>query len=268
MDMIKLASSYTVARMLERDDFSKRHKENKPIAIHEFLYPLLQGHDSVALKADVELGGTDQKFNLLVGRQLQREAGLPSQVVITMPLLEGIDGVNKMSKSLGNYIGIAEPAREIVGKIMSISDTLMTKYWELVGGVGPEELERIKRGLADGQEHPRDSKMKLAHKIAARFHGEEAAAEAEAGFDAQFKNREIPAEIETVTHSWTQEKERLVNMLAGCGAVKSAGEARRLIKQGGISVNGEKVSDTEAAFPKGEYTVRLGKKRYLKITGA
>lgn len=206
MEMIKLASKYTVARMLERDDFSKRYKENRPIAIHEFLYPLLQGHDSVALGADVELGGTDQKFNLLVGRQLQRDAGQPPQVVITTPLLEGTDGVNKMSKSLGNYIGITEPAKEIVGKVMSISDDLMVKYWELVGGIGPDELQRIKEGLASGTEHPRESKMRLARTIAARFHGAEAAAGAEEAFDAQFRNREVPAEMETATHSWSGKK--------------------------------------------------------------
>ncbi len=265
MEMLKLASSYTVARMLEREDFSKRHKENRPIAIHEFLYPLLQGHDSVALRADVELGGTDQKFNLLVGRQLQRDAGQPPQVVITTPLLEGTDGVNKMSKSLGNYIGITEPAKEIVGKVMSISDDLMVKYWELVGGIGPDELQRIKEGLASGTEHPRESKMRLARTIAARFHGAEAAAGAEEAFNAQFRGREVPAEMETATHSWSGEKERLVNILASCGTVKSAGEARRLIKQGGMSLNGEPVVDSEISVPKGEYTVRLGKKRWLKI---
>ncbi|MBI3581960.1 MAG: tyrosine--tRNA ligase [Nitrospinae bacterium] len=265
METIKLASSYTVARMLEREDFSKRHKENRPIAIHEFLYPLLQGHDSVALGADVELGGTDQKFNLLVGRQLQRDAGQTPQVVITTPLLEGTDGVNKMSKSLGNYIGITEPAKEIVGKVMSISDELMVRYWELVGGIGPDELQRIKEGLASGTEHPRDSKMRLARTIAARFHGAEAAAEAEEAFNAQFRKKEVPVEMETATHFWSAEKERLVNILASCGAVKSAGEARRLIRQGGMSLNGEPVQDAEIAVPKGEHTVRLGKKRWLKI---
>ena len=266
MDLIKLAASYTVARMLERDDFSKRYAEQRPIAIHEFLYPLLQGHDSVALKSDVELGGTDQKFNLLVGRQLQREAGIQPQVVLTMPLLEGTDGVNKMSKSLGNYIGITEPAKEIVGKVMSISDEMMLKYWELVGEIGPDDLERIKRGLASGEEHPRELKMRLARKIASRFHGDEAGAEGEAAFNAQFRNREVPAEMETVTYKWTQSDERLVNILAACGAVKSSGEARRLIKQGGLSLNGEAVADTEITVQKGEYTVRLGKKKYIKLS--
>ncbi|MBI3793368.1 MAG: tyrosine--tRNA ligase [Nitrospinae bacterium] len=268
MEMIDLASRYTVARMLERDDFSKRYKEGRPIAIHEFLYPLLQGHDSVALKADVELGGTDQKFNLLVGRNLQRDnrPPLPAQVVITMPLLEGTDGVNKMSKSLGNYIGITEPAKEIVGKVMSISDELMMKYWELVGEINSEELQKLKSDLSSGAEHPRDLKMRLARKIAARFHGEDAGTEAEESFDAQFRNKDVPTEMENVLHAWTAETERLVNILATAGAVKSAGEARRLIKQGGLAVNGEKIEDTEISYPKGEYTVRLGKKKYLKIS--
>ena len=264
-DMIRLASRYTVARMLERDDFSKRYAEHRPIAVHEFLYPLIQGYDSVELKADVELGGTDQKFNLLVGRELQRDAGQPAQVVITMPLLEGTDGVNKMSKSLGNYIGIDEPAKEIVGKVMSISDELMVKYWELVGGIGPDEIAALKGELANGQKHPRKIKMELARRIAARFHGEEAADEAEAGFDAQFRNKEVPDEMETFPYTWQQEKERLANILASCGAVKSAGEVRRLIKQGGISLNGEKIDDTEIGITPGEYVVRLGKKRYVKI---
>ncbi len=307
-EFLRLSSKYTVARMLERDDFSKRKADGRPIGIHEFLYPLLQGYDSVALNADVEIGGTDQKFNLLVGRELMRDykqipqdqipnlyriwskhnqipnlyrassahqnildlannfrVDMDPQVVITMPLLEGTDGVNKMSKSLGNYIGITEPAKEIVGKVMSISDELMVKYWELVGGIGPDELQRIKEGLASGTEHPRESKMRLARKIAARFHGEDAGAEAEASFNAQFRGREVPAEMETATHSWSGEKERLVNILASCGTVKSAGEARRLIRQGGMSLNGEPVVDSEIAVPKGEYIVRLGKKRWLKI---
>ena len=264
-DIIRLASRYTVARMLERDDFSKRYAEHRPIAIHEFLYPLIQGYDSVVLKADVELGGTDQKFNLLVGRELQRDAGQPPQVVITMPLLEGTDGVNKMSKSLGNYIGIEEPAKEITGKVMSISDELMVKYWELVGGATPDELAALKSGLADGAKHPRDAKMELAKRIAARFHGQTAADEAEESFNAQFRNKEVPDEMETFLHPWQAEKERLANILAACGAVKSAGEARRLIKQGGLALNGEKLGDPEICIAPGDYVVRLGKKRYAMI---
>lgn len=267
-EMVALASRYTVARMLERDDFSKRHAEGRPISVHEFLYPLLQGYDSVALKADVEIGGTDQKFNLLVGRDLQRDWGQSPQAVITMPLLEGTDGVNKMSKSLGNYIGIEEPAREILGKVMSISDDLMMKYWELAGGVSPDELAEIKSGIADGSKHPRAAKMELAKRIAARFHTEAEAVVAEEGFNAQFRNKETPDEMETFRHAWARDEERLANILAECGALKSGGEARRLIKQGGLAINGERPEDPETALPAGEYVIRLGKKRYVKIVPA
>ncbi len=266
-EFIRLASRYTVARMLEREDFSKRYKENRPIAVHEFLYPLLQGYDSVHLKADVELGGTDQKFNLLVGRELQRDYGIgqPPQVVITMPLLEGTDGVNKMSKSLGNYIGIEEPAREIVGKIMSISDELMVKYYELVGGITPDELDALKKGLLSGEKHPRQAKMELARRIASRFHGEEEAAQAKEGFNSQFRNKEVPKDI--IAYTWENPLEKLVVILAGVGAIKGTSEGRRLIKQGAIFINGEKVLDTELLLPPGsrEYVIRLGKKQYVKI---
>ena len=266
-EFIRLASRYTVARMLEREDFSKRYKENRPIAVHEFLYPLLQGYDSVHLKADVELGGTDQKFNLLVGRELQRDYGIgqAAQVVITMPLLEGTDGVNKMSKSLGNYIGIEEPAREIVGKVMSISDELMVKYYELVGGVTPDELDALKKGLSSGEKHPRVAKMELARRIAARFHGEEEAAQAEESFNSQFRNKEVPDEMEVFSHAWSGETEKLVSILAATGALKSTGEGRRLIKGGGLAIDGAKADDPEVSLPKGEHVIRLGKKRYVKI---
>jgi tyrosyl-tRNA synthetase len=266
-DMIRLASKHTVARMLERDDFHKRYKEQRPIAIHEFLYPLIQGHDSVALKADIEIGGTDQKFNLLVGRELQRDDGQAPQVVITMPLLEGTDGVNKMSKSLDNYIGVDEPAREIVGKVMSISDELMVRYYELVGGVTPEELNRLKEDLSSDVKHPREAKMDLAKRLARRFHDKESADAAEEGFNAQFKKKEVPDEMETFTHSWDGESEMLASILANEGAAKSSGEVRRLIKQGGVSVNGEKIADEKFSVGPGEYTIRLGKKRYVKLTG-
>ncbi len=264
-DFIRLASQYTVARMMERDDFSKRYKEGKPISIHELLYPLLQGYDSVMLKADVELGGTDQKFNLLVGRDLQREAGQKPQVVITLPLLEGTDGVNKMSKSLNNYIGVDEPPREIVGKVMSISDELMLRYYELVGGISPEELKELKENISSGKKHPRDAKMELAKRIVARFHDEKSAGEAEKAFDAQFRKKETPDEMETFEHAWSRETELLSGILSSTGAMKSSSEARRLIKQGAVSVNGEKVIDEKHAVPKGEYVIRLGKKRYVRI---
>jgi tyrosyl-tRNA synthetase len=266
-DMVRLASKHTVARMLERDDFHKRYKEQKPIAIHEFLYPLIQGYDSVALKADVELGGTDQKFNLLVGRDLQRDDGQAPQVVITMPLLEGTDGVAKMSKSLGNYIGVDEPPREIVGKVMSISDELMVRYYELVGGVTPEELDNLKKNLSSGAKHPREAKMELAKKLVERFYDSESALKAEEGFNAQFRQKEVPVEMETFSHKWDGESEMLASILAKEGAAKSSGEVRRLIKQGGVSVNGEKISDEKFSVGPGEYTIRLGKKRYVKLTG-
>lgn len=266
-DMIKLASKYTVARMLERDDFSNRYREQKSIAVHEFLYPLIQGYDSVALKADVELGGTDQKFNLLVGRELQRDYGQPPQVVLTMPLLEGTDGVNKMSKSLGNYIGVDEPPKEIVGKIMSISDELMLRYYELVGGLAPKEFERLKGEIESGKKHPREAKMELARNIVARYYDEKAADDAEAAFDAQFQRREVPEDMETFTHLWEKEKELLSGILTKHGAAKSASEVRRLIRQGGISVNGQKVADEQFAVAPGEYVIRLGKKKFVRIIG-
>lgn len=264
-DIIKLASQYTVARMLERDDFQKRYAEKKAISLHEFLYPLMQGYDSVMLKADVELGGTDQKFNLLVGRALQKNAGQTPQVVITMPLLEGTDGVNKMSKSLKNYIGVDEPPREIVGKVMSISDELMVRYYELIGGLAPEEFEELKRALTAGQKHPREAKMELAKKIVARYYDEDAAKEAELAFDAQFKRKETPEDVDVFTHEWKAEKEWLPGVLCACGVIKSSSEGRRLIRQGAVSVNGEKIDDEKIAIKKGGYVVRLGKKRYVKI---
>ena len=264
-DMIRLASQYQVARMLERDDFHKRYTNQKPISIHEFLYPLVQGHDSVALKADVELGGTDQKFNLLVGRELQRDAGQPPQVIVTMPLLVGTDGVNKMSKSLGNHIGVDEPPKEITGKLMSISDELMISYYELIGGLSPENLEKLKSDISSGKKHPRKAKMELAKIVVARFYDDKTANDAETAFDAQFRRKEVPQDMESCTHDWEEETEFLSSILSSCGAVKSSSEARRLIKQGAISVNGEKVSDQKFALTSGEYEVRIGKKKYVKI---
>ncbi|MDH5541898.1 MAG: tyrosine--tRNA ligase [Nitrospinota bacterium] len=265
-DMIKLASRHTVARMLERDDFHKRYTEQRPIAIHEFLYPLIQGYDSVALKADVEIGGTDQKFNLLVGRELQKAEGQSPQAVITMPLLEGTDGVNKMSKSLGNYIGVDEKPGDIVGKIMSISDELMVRYYELVGGLTPEEFKAIKEKLSGGDLHPREAKMELAKRIVERFYDSITAESAGADFDSQFREKKVPDDMETFTHQWEGEKEPLSIILAKTGAVKSSSEARRLIKQGGLAVDGEKISDETFSISPGEYVIKLGKKRYVKLT--
>ena len=265
-DMIKLASRHTVARMLERDDFHKRYTEQRPIAIHEFLYPLIQGYDSVALKAEVEIGGTDQKFNLLVGRELQKAEGQSPQAVITMPLLEGTDGINKMSKSLGNYIGVDEKPGDIVGKIMSISDELMVRYYELVGGLTPEEFRTVKEKLSGGQLHPREAKMELAKRIVERFYDSITAESAGADFDSQFREKKVPDDMETFTHQWEGEKEPLSIILAKTGAVKSSSEARRLIKQGGLAVDGEKVSDETFSISPGEYVIKLGKKRYVKLT--
>lgn len=264
-DMIRLASQYRVARMLERDDFHKRYKNQKPISIHEFLYPLVQGYDSVALKADVELGGTDQKFNLLVGRELQRDAGQQPQVIVTMPLLVGTDGINKMSKSLNNHVGVDEQPKEIIGKLMSISDELMTSYYELISGISPENLEILKTDISSGKIHPRDAKMELAKTVVSRFYDKETADAAEAAFDAQFRRKEVPRDMEICEHEWRKETEFLSSILSVCGAVKSSSEARRLIKQGAISVNGERVSDQRFALKSGEYEIRVGRKKYVKI---
>ena len=264
--LIKLAASYTVARMLERDDFTKRYSSQRPIAIHEFLYPLVQGYDSVALQADIELGGTDQKFNLLVGRELQKDAGQQPQAVVTMPLLEGLDGVNKMSKSLNNYIGVDEPAKEIIGKTMSISDELMVKYYELVSGVTPERLNEITSGLTDGTLHPRTAKMELAKMIATRFCGADAANKGEEEFNSQFQRGEVPDDMETYTHQWEADEDMLATIIGKSGAAKSSSEARRLIKQGAVSVDGEKFTDEKGTIPPGEYVIKVGKKRYVKIT--
>ena len=264
--MIGLASKYTVARMLERDDFHKRYTTQQPIAIHEFLYPLIQGYDSVALKSDVELGGTDQKFNLLMGRELQREWGQSPQCVLTMPLLEGLDGVNKMSKSLGNYIGINEPADEIFGKVMSISDDLMIRYYELLSDMPLSDLEKLKAGLKDNSLHPMAAKKALGREIVTRFHGAGAGEAAEENFVKRFKENEIPDEMPQVSYSLADGAVLLAKALTEAGLTKSNGEGRRAIDGGGVKLNGEKVSDTnlELASP-GEYIVQIGKRRFARI---
>lgn len=252
-DLIHLSSRYTVARMLERNDFQKRFNENKPISIHEFLYPLIQGYDSVALKSDVEIGGTDQKFNLLVGRELQREYGQEPQVVITLPLLEGTDGVKKMSKSFGNYIGIEEPPSEIFGKVMSVNDEVMLRYYELLTD---HTLKKIKKL------HPKEAKKRLAWKMVESFHGREAAERAREDFEQKFERRTFPA-IEAVEADTAL---FLIELLLREKLVKSKGEARRLIMQGGIEINGERITDQNYRFTKtGEYTIKVGKKRFLRI---
>lgn len=263
VDMINLASRYTVARMLERDDFQKRYSEGRPIAIHEFIYPLIQGYDSVVLNSDVELGGTDQLFNLLVGRELQREMGQEPQVVITMPLLEGTDGVQKMSKSLGNYIGITEPPGEIFGKVMSVSDELMMKYYELLSNA-PERAGEIRAGKA----HPRDAKEALAKELTARYWGEAEAVKAAEEFRALFSRKEIPEDIETVVIREYPNRGLLTAMkCAGLAATTS--EARRLVEQGGVKVDGSKVTDWKMEIPEGKQVlIQVGKRFFRKVSFA
>ena len=264
--MIGLASKYTVARMLERDDFHKRFTTQQPISIHEFLYPLIQGYDSVALKSDVELGGTDQKFNLLMGRELQREWGQPPQCILTMPLLEGLDGVNKMSKSLGNYIGINEPADEIFGKIMSISDELMFRYYELLSDMTLSDLDKLKNDIQLGVVHPMDAKKALGREMVTRFHGAAAGNEALENFVKRFRDKEIPAEMPQVSYSLNEGMLLLVRALTEAGVTKSNGEGRRSIDQGGVKLNGEKVSDSNLELKTaGEYIVQVGKRRFVRI---
>jgi len=269
-DLIALASSYTVARMLERDDFHKRFTGQQPIAIHEFLYPLVQGYDSVALQADVELGGTDQKFNLLVGRELQKQRGQRPQSVLTMPLLEGLDGVNKMSKSLGNYIGITEPPKEIYGKVMSISDELMLRYYELLSDVDLDALAKVRDGVAgqEGGAHPMESKKALAREIVARFHGAEAAVQAAEDFVQQFREKEIPDDIPEVTFP-AGEAIWVCRLLVEAKLVASNGEARRLVKQGGVRIDGEKVANADFEVPaSGSCVLQAGKRQFARITFA
>ena len=263
--MLKLAATHTVARMLERDDFGKRYKSNQPIAIHEFLYPLLQGYDSVELKADVELGGTDQKFNLLMGRELQKHFGQSPQCVLTMPLLEGLDGVNKMSKSLGNYIGIAEPAQEIFGKLMSVSDDLMWRYIELLSFESIETIRQWKADVAEGA-NPRYIKVRFAQEIVARFHTQAAADQALADFELRSKGG-IPDDVPEVTVQLTQDTITIAQLLKQAGLVASTSEALRMIEQGGIKLDGEKVSDKALEFVRGLAVVaQVGKRKFARIT--
>jgi tyrosyl-tRNA synthetase len=269
-DLIGLAASYTVARMLERDDFHKRFTGRQPIAIHEFLYPLVQGYDSVALRADVELGGTDQKFNLLVGRELQKQHGQVPQCVLTMPLLEGLDGVNKMSKSLGNYIGINEPAKEIYGKIMSISDELMVRYYELLSDVALDPLQKVRDGVAgrEGGAHPMESKKALAREMVARFHDQDEALRAEEQFVQQFKQKELPSDMPSVVFE-AGEPVWICRLLTETGLTKSNGEARRLIKQGGVKLDGIRVTDAgQEISPDGACVLQAGKRRFARVAFA
>jgi tyrosyl-tRNA synthetase len=265
-DMIRLAARYNVARMLERDDFSKRFKGGQSIAIHEFLYPLIQGWDSVELRADIELGGTDQKFNLLVGRELQKEQGQKPQVVITTPLLEGLDGVKKMSKSLGNYIGVSEPPDEIFGKIMSISDTLMWRYYELLSFRPLNEIEIFKENILNGS-NPRDIKFLLAKEIVARFHGDTAATMAQENFVARFQKGTLPDDMPEVTLSSEGGVLPIANLLKQANLTKSTSEAIRMIKQGAVKIDGERISDDKLELSAGRIAVyQVGKRKFAKVT--
>jgi tyrosyl-tRNA synthetase len=265
--LVGLAAKHTVARMLERDDFSKRFKSGQPIAIHEFLYPLVQGYDSVALKADVELGGTDQKFNLLVGRQLQEAYGQEPQVVITLPILEGLDGVQKMSKSIGNYIGIAEPFDEMFGKLMSISDQLMWRYLELLSFHPLSDIEAWRRAVARG-ENPRDVKFRLAEEVVSRFHGEIAGRRAKESFIARFQHGAMPENLPAVKLP-AQADGRLPigSLLKEAGLVKSTSEAFRMIDQGAVKVDGDRLEDKAVAFDAGStHVFQVGKRRFARVT--
>jgi tyrosyl-tRNA synthetase len=266
---IQLASKYTVARLLERDDFSRRYKGGQPIGLHEFLYPMAQAYDSVALKADVEMGGTDQTFNLLVGREVMREFGLDPQVVLTMPLLEGLDGVEKMSKSLGNYIGINEPPKEIYGKAMSISDTLMWRYWELCTDATVGEIAAMRRRVEAGELHPKQAKSDLARRLVADYHGAKKAAEAAAEFERIFARKETPEEVREVRLPSAPGPVWVPKLLVGIGLAKSNGEARRLIEQGGVYLDGERLSDTSRevpATPTTTYLFKVGKRHFVRVS--
>ncbi|MCG2721795.1 MAG: tyrosine--tRNA ligase [Thermodesulfovibrionales bacterium] len=262
-DFLKLGAMQTVARMLEREDFKKRYENQQDITILEFYYPLFQAYDSVYLKADVELGGTDQKFNILMGRTLQRKMGVPEQSVVLMPLLEGLDGVNKMSKSLGNYIGIDEAPQEMYGKIMSVSDELMLRYYELLSHISLEELHALKNGLQSGTVHPKKAKQELAAEIVERYWGREEALKAKEEFDQIFRQKGLPDEIPvgkiSLENNW------LPQIMKDTGLAKSTSEAIRLIRQGGVKVNDNAVTDADARLEKGEFILKVGKRRFCKV---
>lgn len=263
--IIKLASQYNLARMLERDDFNKRYKSNQTIALHEFLYPLIQANDSIALKADIELGGTDQKFNLLVGRELQRSYGQEPQVVITVPILEGLDGKNKMSKSLDNYVGIDEAPNEMFGKIMSISDELMWRWFDLLSFKSTDEINVLKADQAKGK-NPRDIKIELAKELIARFHDDQSANLAETNFINQFQKKNMPDDIEEVSFAISESSIPLVNLLKDCGMTSSTSEAMRMIKQGAVRIDEEKITDTKHIISSGTSAIyQVGKRKFKKI---
>ncbi len=263
--MIRLASRYTVSQLMQRDDFAKRFRSEQPIAVHELLYPLMQGYDSVAMKSDVELGGTDQKFNLLVGRELQKQYGQEAQCILTMPLLEGLDGVNKMSKSLGNYIGIDESAQEIFGKLMSISDELMWRYIELLS-FQPMDTVRGWRSEVEQGRNPRELKVAFAKEIVERFHGRAAADKAHADFEARFRQGALPDDMPEVTLRTGGEPLVLTQVLRQAGLTTSAAEATRMIEQSGVRIDGERASDKGVKLPPGTYILQVGKRKFARVT--
>ncbi|MEO6726281.1 MAG: tyrosine--tRNA ligase [Blastocatellia bacterium] len=268
-DFIRLMAKTTVAQMLERDDFSKRYTGGIPISVHELLYPLAQGYDSVALKADVELGGTDQKFNLLTAREIQRAYNVEPQVIMTTPLLEGLDGVEKMSKSKGNYIGIAETPDQMFGKVMSVSDDLMWRYYELLTDLPAADIARFKQDVEEGKRHPRDAKVELAKRIIGDFHSQAAASEAEAEFNRRFREHQVPSEIEARSIKTDGARIKIADLLVQSGLVPSKAEARRLISQGGVKLNNERVGEAAAELDTArtkEASLQVGKLKFLKIT--
>jgi tyrosyl-tRNA synthetase len=263
-DVLVLTSKYTLARMLERDDFAQRFKEQRPIFLHEIMYPLLQAYDSVAIKADIELGGTDQKFNLIVGREIQREYGLEPQVAMLMPILEGLDGKQKMSKSLGNYIGLTEPPNQMYGKVMSIPDELIIRYFELATELPKEEIRGIERKMKEGILNPRDAKARLAREIVKIYHGEEASIRAEEEFNRIFRNKELPEEVQEVTIN--EPKIWIVKLLTLVGAAKSNSEAKRLISQGAVEINGSRIEDVNMDIEIDKpFILRVGKHFFRRI---
>lgn len=265
MDLARLGTMSTVARMLERDDFKKRFRGGKDISIVEFYYPLFQAYDSVHLKADIELGGTDQRFNILMGRTLQRRMDVDEQVVIMMPLLEGIDGVQKMSKSLGNYIGISEPASDIYGKLMKVNDELMIRYYELLSHISLDDLEKLRKGIKEGSVHPKKAKESLALEITARYCGDEDAGKARDGFEKVFRSKEVPDEMPEIAVEWEDGLKWLPQILKDAGLCKSTGEAMRIIKQGGVSVDDRRIPDPQEKITEGEHIIKVGKRRFIRI---
>lgn len=265
MEVVRLGAMNTVARMLERDDFKKRFESHSDITILEFYYPLFQAYDSVYLKADVELGGTDQRFNLLMGRNLQRKYGVEEQALIMLPILEGLDGINKMSKSLNNYIGLNDQPKDMYGKVMSINDTLMERYYELLSSISLEELSKLKEDIKSGSVHPKKAKEALAFEITERFYSSQAAKSAREDFDKLFKAKETPDNMPEFVFKWESDEAWIPHIMKDSGLTQSTGEAVRLIKQGGVQINGNRITNTKETLKSGEYVIKAGKRKFVKI---